>query len=74
MQRSKRYILISGLVLMSGSFSCKTVKPYQRVYLNDPEMQMGSNSGKKFEEYVESIREGDTPAAGTKSSGGCGCN
>jgi hypothetical protein len=74
MRRSKRYILISGLVIMLGGFGCKSVKPYQRVYLNDPEMQMGSNSGKKFEEYVESIREGDTPAAGTKSSGGCGCN
>jgi hypothetical protein len=74
MRRGKPYILIFGLAIMLGSFSCKTVKSYQRVYLNDPEMQMGSNSGKKFEEYVESIREGDTPAAGTKSSGGCGCN
>lgn len=74
MRRSKRYIFLPYLVLLLGGYSCKTVKPYQRVYLNDPEMQMGSNAGKKFEEYVESIREGDTPAAGTKSSGGCGCN
>lgn len=74
MRKNKRYIVISCLIMMLGNFSCKAVKPYQRVYLNDPEMQMGSNSGKKFEEYVESIREGDTPAAGTKSSGGCGCN
>ncbi|MCF0059480.1 DUF4266 domain-containing protein [Dyadobacter sp. CY356] len=74
MRKNKLYIFISGIVLIFIGFSCKPVKPYQRVYLNDPEMQMGGNSGKKFEEYVESIREGDTPAAGTKSSGGCGCN
>jgi hypothetical protein len=74
MWKNKIYLLAVILLLLLGGFSCQTVKPYQRVYLNDPEMQMGSNAGKKFEEYVESIREGDTPAAGTKSSGGCGCN
>lgn len=66
--------LFLGILLVLVASACQTVKPYQRVYVNDPEMQMGSNSGKKFEEYVESIREGATPAAGTKSSGGCGCN
>ncbi len=74
MRRTKIYCLFAGLILMFGGFSCQAVKPYQRVYINDPEMQMGSNAGKKFEEYVESIREGATQAAGTKSSGGCGCN
>lgn len=74
MRKNKNYFLITWLVLALGSFSCQSVKPYQRVYLNDPEMQMGSNAGKKFEDYVETIREGATPAAGTKSSGGCGCN
>ena len=61
-------------ICLISQLGCQTVKPYQRVYLNDPEMQLGSNSGKKFEGYVESIREGATEAAGTKSSGGCGCN
>ena len=74
MGRNKLYFLIAGLFLLFGEFGCQSVKPYQRIYLNDPEMQMGSNSGKKFEDYVESIREGAMPPAGTKSSGGCGCN
>jgi len=74
MRRNKIYFWISGLMLTFCGFGCQSVKPYQRIYLNDPEMQMGSNSGKKFEDYVETIREGATPAAGTKSSGGCGCN
>jgi len=73
MRGTKRGFTILMSLLLSQS-ACKTVKPYQRVYLNDPEMQMGSNAGKKFEGYVESIREGAIPAGGSKSSGGCGCN
>jgi predicted phosphatase len=54
--------------------SCVAVKPYERMYLNDSEMSLESNSTDMFEGYVHSIREGITPAATTKSSGGCGCN
>ncbi len=54
--------------------SCKVLKPYERVYVNDPEMQLAKSPCKNVEGYVESIREGATPAAGSKSSGGCGCN
>jgi hypothetical protein len=44
------------------------------VYVNDPEMKMSGSSGKNFELYIESIREGANPSDGGKSSGGCGCN
>lgn len=54
--------------------SCKSVKPYEMVYLNDSEMQLGNTPAKNQEHYIESIREGATPAGGSKSSGGCGCN
>ena len=54
--------------------SCQTVKPYQRVYLNDPEMQITNSAAKKMEEKVEDIREGATPAGTSHISGGCGCN
>lgn len=54
--------------------SCATLKPYEMVYVNDPEMKMSGSSGKNFELYMESIREGASPSDGTKSSGGCGCN
>ena len=63
-------IYIIALILSS----CSSVKPYERVYVNDPEMQMTIDSGKKFSTYVYSIREGATPAGTNKSSGGCGCN
>lgn len=55
-------------------YSCTTVKPYQRAYLNDPEMQMGNNAGKAFENYVLNIREGSIVPGSKKASGGCGCN
>jgi hypothetical protein len=54
--------------------SCQALKPYERVYVNDPEMQLAKSPCKNVEGYVESIREGATPTAGSKSSGGCGCN
>jgi len=67
------YILILFVYILAFS-SCSTVKPYQRVFLNDPEMQMGSNSGKAFENYVLNIREGSIVPGSKKASGGCGCN
>jgi hypothetical protein len=54
--------------------SCTTVKPYERVYVDDAAMQMGVSSGEVFEYYVESIREGGISAGSGKSGGGCGCN
>ena len=68
----KRFIALFVCILIGTS--CTVVKPYERVYLNDPEMQMQNPSGKNFEQYVHSIREGAIPSTGTKSSGGCGCN
>ena len=59
------------LIFLSG---CTALKPYERVYVNDPEMMMISSSDRYFEEYVESIREASIPAGGQKGSGGCGCN
>jgi hypothetical protein len=70
---------IFSLCILSAFFllmfdSCKTVEPYQRVYLNDHEMQMTKNAAAKFEDYVHVVREGATIPGGAKSSGGCGCN
>ncbi len=67
-------ILIAALCLFLLMSGCVTVKPYQRVFLNDTEMQLTNTAGKTFENYVQSIREGAISAGGKKSSGGCGCN
>lgn len=65
--------ILVGALLMLGS-SCATVRPYQMVYLNDSEMQMGSSAGRAFEDYVQAIRTGSTVAGSKKATGGCGCN
>lgn len=64
------------LPLLGGFFgSCATsLKPYERQYINDPEMSMFGTSGTKFQQYVNTIREGSLAAEGKKGSGGCGCN
>ena len=67
--------IIAGFFFITiAGTSCVAVKPYEKVYLNDPEMQMGMTSGENFTKYIHSIREGATPAGTSKASGGCGCN
>nr|WP_299388608.1 DUF4266 domain-containing protein [Allomuricauda sp.] len=63
------------LVLQSSLWSCSTaLKPYERQYVNDPEMSMAGTSANKFQQYINTIREGALVAEGKKGSGGCGCN
>lgn len=73
--RIKTNRILQGAVLMLGllAFSCQTVKPYQRAYLNDSSMQMGFGKASGFESYALMIREGASGAGG-KNGGGCGCN
>ncbi len=57
-------------MLLNG---CAEVKPWQRVWLNDPAMQP-DKPVRAFDDYTHSIREGALMPGGDKSSGGCGCN
>ncbi|MCB0571018.1 MAG: DUF4266 domain-containing protein [Phaeodactylibacter sp.] len=54
--------------------SCETVRPYQRVYLNDPGMELSRPAAAGYEASFEAYREGAAGANGGKASGGCGCN
>ena len=54
--------------------SCVAVKPYQRAYLNDESMQPGKTQIEKFDENVQTYREGSSGGGSGKNSGGCGCN
>lgn len=65
-------ILLMSIMLITGS--CMTVKPYQRAYLNDAEMQAGKLDIEKFDENMQTYREGASGGGSGKSSGGCGCN
>ena len=64
-------VLIFMLLFAS---SCQTVKPYQRIYLNDDAMQMNKRPIEKFSSKVLTYREGSSGGGRGKSSGGCGCN
>lgn len=64
--------LVAGVALTT--LSCTTVKPYQRAYLNDAEMQAGKLDIEKFDENMQTYREGASGGGSGKSSGGCGCN
>ena len=54
--------------------SCATVKPYQKVYLNQEDMELSDSKLLFFETNFETYREGAAGANGGKVGGGCGCN
>lgn len=54
--------------------SCSSMRSAEKNYTRDPEMEIGNDAGRNFQNYVYSIREGSTPAGASKASGGCGCN
>ena len=75
MRSSLLIILPAALIAMFIlSSSCRAVKPYQRVYLNDEAMQMNKRITEKFTSRVHTYREGASGGGRGKSSGGCGCN
>ena len=69
-------LLVSILLLFICllGVACQPVKPYQREYLNDREMQFGQSGGKTLEENAQVYREGAMGGGSSKTSGGCGCN
>lgn len=54
--------------------SCVAVKEYQKVNLNDPDMNLTDKKYTKFETSFQVYREAASGANGGKSGGGCGCN
>ena len=64
---------IMSIIAISGS-SCRSVKEYQKMYLNDSEMELSARKAEKFEMNFQTYREGASGANGGKTGGGCGCN
>lgn len=62
------------LFLLTFHFSCAPVKEYQKMYLNDAEMELAMRKCEKFEMNFQLYREGASGANGGKNGGGCGCN
>ncbi len=71
----KRYLVVFVVgIILCFLVACESVKPYQRVYLNDYEMKPGQPGSRQFEENVQAYREGASGGGSSKTSGGCGCN
>lgn len=72
----KRIFFFTSMIIFAIMVlqSCQTVKPYQRVYLNDENMQSGKRPVKKFASQVHTYREGGSGGGRGKTGGGCGCN
>lgn len=54
--------------------SCSAVKEYQKIRLNDSEMELATRKSQKFEHNFQLYREGASGGNGGKNGGGCGCN
>ena len=66
-------ILILSLILVVFC-SCTTVKEYEKINLNDPDMTLAQKKIDRFETNYQVYREAAAGANGGKSGGGCGCN
>jgi hypothetical protein len=60
--------------LAAALHGCTAVKPYQKMYINDADMELSQRKSEKFEQNFLLYREGSSGANGGKSGGGCGCN
>ena len=70
MKRAKVLICITAF----GLSSCVSVKEYQKVKLNDPDMALADKKCDKNLLTMHSYREGAAGGNGGKTGGGCGCN
>jgi len=64
-------VMLVGTVLMG---SCTVVKEYDKINLNDPDMELSTKKIGRFETNFQAYREAASGANGGKTGGGCGCN
>ncbi len=75
MKKNKSSIILFTIIFVSILLqSCATVKEYDKVYLNDPDMTLGEKPIFQFETTFQAYREAASGANGGKTGGGCGCN
>lgn len=65
---------ITALIFLLFLSACATVKEYEKVYINDPDMKLSAYPNERFETAFQVYREGAAGANGGKTGGGCGCN
>lgn len=68
-----KLVLIFSILLLSLN-SCVVVKEYEKVQINDPDMELALKKCDRFETNFQAYRESAAGANGGKTGGGCGCN
>lgn len=68
----KKGILLFFTILLLQS--CVAVKEYEKISINDPDMQLSARKSERFETTFQVYREAAAGANGGKTGGGCGCN
>jgi len=71
MKKFKALVVLFCLVTFYG---CTVVKTYNKVAINDADMQLQSYPCERFEIIFQIYREAAAGANGGKIGGGCGCN
>jgi hypothetical protein len=72
MKKRINILVLAALPMLA--MSCSSVKEYQKMHLNDSEMELAARKTQKFETSFQLYREGASGANGGKNGGGCGCN
>ena len=72
MKKLRKLLLFGAIAAVATS--CTSVKGYQKMYLNDEEMDLAARKIEYFETNFQTYREGASGANGGKVGGGCGCN
>ncbi|MDT8346585.1 MAG: DUF4266 domain-containing protein [Flavobacteriaceae bacterium] len=67
-------LVFSAIGIIAILSSCTAVKEYEKVSLNDPDMELSARSAQRFENAFQAYREAAAGANGGKVGGGCGCN
>lgn len=70
----KKLNFITLLSVLALATSCMVVKEYNKVALNDEDMQLSAVDCERFETNFQIYREAAAGANGGKTGGGCGCN
>ncbi|WP_140485839.1 DUF4266 domain-containing protein [Flavobacterium sp. GSA192] len=66
--------IILVLLIVVVFQSCNTVREYEKVSINDPDMKLSARTSERYETAFQAYREAAAGANGGKSGGGCGCN
>lgn len=72
--KTKSILFALFAILSLENTSCVSVKEYQKMHLNDTEMELAARKAQRFETSFQLYREGASGANGGKNGGGCGCN